>query len=359
MSDYLSDIVSRNADIFSRSVLNLLILGPLTRSVVSDNVTIRPAMLLGRDPMDECVISNCLEYGILPWMIKSSSGLQSLASIIPATLNGFRLHCLSSARLHRRISKLLSDWGDLQNEIDFYDSRMLIEAGLAKEDNRLYSNRFGSYVLDMSLELMKEQLMLGFSLELYSINEMIHVNWYCGRIMHMQVQNRTAALNGYSQRERNPQPAADNQEDDFADTVMDVTSNNGSNKHKKNKKGKKGKKGKKVLKKGNKKKTGNKSKQFTTIGIERFPRDNSHTAFVKRSEKQMHMRKLRQLDMEKSLSRAYLMSFFMMLRLNAVKCISEYNLGKFKYFLLFKKNKILNFSKIYSPLSPFFNQNFF
>ena len=50
MRDYMSDMVQRCADVFSRSVLNLLILGPLTRSVISEDgkSTIRPAMLLGR-----------------------------------------------------------------------------------------------------------------------------------------------------------------------------------------------------------------------------------------------------------------------------------------------------------------------
>lgn len=339
MQDYMTDFVARKADIFSRSVLNLLLLGPLTRSVTAGDGTgtIRVAMLLGRDPMDEAVVSNCLEYGILPWMLQSEAGRQSLACIIPATLNGFRLHCLSAARLHRRASHLLSEWGNLQNEIDYCDSRMLTEGGLAELDNRLYANRFGSYALDMSLELMREQLMLGFSLELYSINEMIHVHWYCGRLMHMQMQNRSAALTAYQQRANNPQPmgeeeirAAANLPDDFADTVMDVagaagSSNKKAKKHTKNKKNK-GKKGKRK----NKKKNSNTTPSATVAAVGNgFPRDNSSTSFAPRADKQFHARKIHQLDMERSVSRAYQMSFMMMFRTNAVPSILGYKLGKF------------------------------
>ena len=338
MQDYMTDFVARKADIFSRSVLNLLLLGPLTRSVTAGDGTgtIREAMLLGRDPMDEAVVSNCMEYGILPWMLQSEAGRQSLACIIPATLNGFRLHCLSAARLHRRASHLLSEWGNLQNEIDYCDSRMLAESGLAEFDNRLYANRFGSYALDMSLELMREQLMLGFSLELYSINEMIHVHWYCGRLMHMQIQNRSAALTAYQQRANNPQPLgkeevreATHQPDDFADTVMDVagagSSNKKGKKHNKNKKNK-GKKGKRKNKKKN-----NITSPSTTVAVvgNGFPRANSSTSFAPRADKQFHARKIHQLDMERSVSRAYQMSFMMMFRINAVPSILDYNLGKF------------------------------
>jgi hypothetical protein len=90
MSDFVRDFTWRDADIFTRSVMNLLILGPLTRSVVTKDgtQTIRPAQLLGRDPMDEVVVSDLLEYGVSPWMIRSESGMLSLSVIIPARLNG-------------------------------------------------------------------------------------------------------------------------------------------------------------------------------------------------------------------------------------------------------------------------------
>ena len=72
--------------------------------------------LIFEDPMDEVIVSDCLEYGILPWMLASDAGLQSLSFVIPAVLNGLRLHCITQARLHRRTCSLLKDWGVLQND---------------------------------------------------------------------------------------------------------------------------------------------------------------------------------------------------------------------------------------------------
>jgi hypothetical protein len=172
MSDFIQDFTWRNADIFSRSVMNLLILGPLTRSVVNHDKTqtLRPAQLLGRDPMDEVIVSDLLEYGILPWMIQSDSGQHSLSFIIPATLNGLRLQCLAPSRLHRRTSALLKDWGVLLNDCDYYDGQMLTNAKIPQPEHRLYANRFGSYVLDMTLDVMRRQLSLGFVLDLYVVS---------------------------------------------------------------------------------------------------------------------------------------------------------------------------------------------
>ena len=92
MHDYLEDFVDRRADLFSRSLMAVLISGPLTRATapaiphqdkaVNEDlgeaaaplppaVLTHPALLLGRDIVSDVVCSSILEYGILPWMIKN------------------------------------------------------------------------------------------------------------------------------------------------------------------------------------------------------------------------------------------------------------------------------------------------
>jgi hypothetical protein len=328
MRDYMHDIVHRKCDVFSRSFLNLLILGPLTRSVISKDgrMTIRPAMLLGRDPMDEVIVSECLEYGLSSWMLNSSAGLQSLSFIIPAVLNGLRLHCITTARLHRRTSHLLADWGVLQNDVDHSDARMLSEVGLDGVDNRLYANRFGSYVLDMSLDLMRRQLELGFALDLYSLHESVHVHWYCGRLMHMQIQNRTAAMNAYRARATTPQPITEPVHEPVEDWVGESSSGQGmvSTSSKSTKK----KGGKSKKKKGKKKKKAPPPTSFNEEKAENgFPRPNSATSFLPRHDQHVHLRRINELDFFRSISRAFQLSHIFMFRTSAVKTIGSFEMG--------------------------------
>ena len=146
--------------------------------------------------------------------------------------------------------------------------------------------------------------------------------------MHMQIQNRTAALQAFQQRKSQPHP---NKEAEVAATVEfddellgGVSSSSSSNSAG-------AKKGKKKKKKKKKKKTkdinGAATTTTTTTTTIGFPRENSSTNFGPRKQSHLHLRRIHELDQLRAVSRAIQMSCILSFRTGAISESEEYELG--------------------------------
>ena len=370
MHDYLEDFVERRADLFARSVMVLLISGPLTRATApvvpphdlaaaiktkdgaapdmppAPATLTHPALLLGRDILSDVVCSSLLEYGVAPWMLKNEPfGIESGKHILPVTTNEMRLYCLAPARLHRRINRVLHEWGEVQQEVDYLDSAMLASVKITGEATRTFANRFGSWVLDRAMGLMVRQLLLGFQLDLYAEQEYVAVYWYCDRIAQMRIQNRNAARKAYFERELGTQPdfgedaASDAQKQGYgggggddgfgAEVLMVASGGKGNKKGKKNKKTKKGKNKKKTKNKKNKlhqssaagrgdgtAEAGNNDKVVVRLSLD-MPRHDRH----------IHLRALNELDMHRTLFRSYACVLIVLRHFKYLNGAHKYALG--------------------------------
>jgi hypothetical protein len=269
-------------------------------------------------------------------------GVESRKHILPVTTNELRLYCLAPARLHRRANKVLHEWGEVQQEVDYLDSAMLASVKITGEATRTFANRFGSWVLDRAMGLMVRQLLLGFQLDLYAEQEYVAVYWYCDRITQMRIQNRSAARKAYFERELGAQPdfsgdgsgssgqvsSKSNGDDGFgAEVLMASSGGKGNKKNKNKKKSKKGKSKKKGKKSKNKLQTsvtakGGASNVGTkTDAVIRLSLDAT------RHDSHIHYRALTELDMHRTLYRSYACALIVLRHFGYLDCSQTYALG--------------------------------
>ena len=381
LHDYLEEFAGRNADIFARSVMVLLISGPLMRPPPpkplsgdssdspksNQSIISYPALLLGRDILVDVIDSSLLEYGIAPWMLKNEAfGMDSRKLLLPVVLAEMRLFCMAPARLHRRANRTIQEWGAVQNDVDYLDSAMLGSVNITGEATRTFCNRFGSWVLDRAMGLMVRQLLIGFQLDLYAEQEYVSVYWYCERITQMRIQNRDAARRAYFARDKGPQPdfsfasklngdsKLDNVDDGFTSEVL-VATNVGSKSKKK--RGKKGKKGKKKSKHKNKAHGDKKMSSTTSTAVH----DSAGKAFrlsidLPRHDRHIHYRALTELDMHRTLFRSYACILVILREYGFLKETQQYSLGsdklrfqhRFQQFKHFNQPSPIHFEELES-----------
>ena len=111
--------------------------------------------------------------------------------------------CLGPARQHRRLIKVLKDWGNLQYHADFHDEQLLVLYNVPLQVAHNYINRFGSWVLSRGLFMMIHQLELGVGNNLYNIEDNISVLWYMEQLLNTASQNITACVGMYRRNEFN------------------------------------------------------------------------------------------------------------------------------------------------------------
>ena len=161
--------------------------------------------------------------------------------------------------------------------------------------------------------------------------------------MHMQIQNRTAALQAFQQRKSQPQPNEEEAEVattvEFDDELLGGVSSSSSSSSAGAKKGKKKKKKKKKKKSKDTNGAATTNTNTTTIATPTttttttttttigFPRENSSTNFGPRKQSHLHLRRIHELDQLRAVSRAVQMSCVLSFRTGAISESEEYELG--------------------------------
>ena len=182
---FLQQFTCRDADIFSRSVSSLML-------KCKDKC-------LGLGSLTLILTQATLAFGVPPWMVEEKAGEEIISLMSISMLYLFRTKCLSPARQHRRLLKNLKDLGGLQVNADYFDEQILRSRNIPinSATTPYYMNRFGSWVLDRALSVMVDQLMLGFSCNLYSSSEAIMVYWFIENLLLTTEQNLKACLKQY------------------------------------------------------------------------------------------------------------------------------------------------------------------
>jgi hypothetical protein len=152
---------------------------------------------LGLGGLPLIVRASTKAFGVPSWMHDSEEGMEVVSLISNSLQYVFRTRCLTPARQHRRLMKNLADWGNLQRHGDIGDEELLKSKNIPIENAMLYINRFGSWILDRSLRMMKTQLCLGIQCNLYSFAESMAVVWYVENLLRTTTQNLRASMNRY------------------------------------------------------------------------------------------------------------------------------------------------------------------
>ena len=185
---FLQEMSRRNCDLIVRTFLSSML-------KVKDNV-------FGLGSITGIAIASLKAFGVPSWMTDNAEeGLPCLTKICNALIYYWRTMCLGPARQHRRLLKVLKDWGNLQYHADFHDQQLLLLYNVPLKYANQYINRFGSWVLSRGLLMMIHQLELGLWNNLYSVEDNISVLWYTEQLIMTSSQNFTACVEMYRKSE--------------------------------------------------------------------------------------------------------------------------------------------------------------
>ena len=141
---FLQEIARRKCDIIVRTFLSSML-------KIKTNV-------FGLGSIHAIVSASLQAFGVPTWMSDNKEhGLPCLTKICNGLIYYWRIMCLGPARQHRRLIKVLKDWGNLQYHADFHDEQLLVLYNLPLQFANKYINRFGSWVLSRGLLMMIHQ----------------------------------------------------------------------------------------------------------------------------------------------------------------------------------------------------------
>ena len=187
---FLQEIARRNCDIIVRTFLSSML-------KIKTNI-------FGLGSITGIALASLQSFGVPNWMTDNKEeGIPCLTAICNSLIYYWRVMCLGPARQHRRLIKVLKDWGNLQYHADFHDEQLLVLYNVPLQVAHNYINRFGSWVLSRGLFMMIHQLELGVGNNLYNIEDNISVLWYMEQLLNTASQNITACVGMYRRNEFN------------------------------------------------------------------------------------------------------------------------------------------------------------
>ncbi|KAJ5078662.1 glucose repressible protein mak10 [Anaeramoeba ignava] len=181
---YLINFSHKNPNIISRSRLKLLVT--------------QEQSILQEIKMDEMIIEDMVEFGVLPKYAKHKEAHPTIMTISFVFTEMISAPCFEKTTYYKKLKKLFQLWGSTISKGNQLDPTLVSKSDSQAEDFGLHDTHiiknfpFSCWMLDVSLNICIYYISLCFELDLYSLPESTSAFWYLHYLMGIKLKTMLA-----------------------------------------------------------------------------------------------------------------------------------------------------------------------